>query len=181
MLGKEVIIDFLLNKKVKKMKLEKMLIVDDTLENISAAKEYFSKQNNLEVDYSSSAKDAIEKLKSKNYDYLMTDLEMEENKSGLDVIKEGLKQYTIGVIVTGFNYDGDDKGHGPNTSMRPSEVGSVSGKKDDPKVWEQLHYKYKSYHEEFMKGLINESLDRYKSNVGGSCEIFAELFLNLYK
>ncbi|MBU0666924.1 MAG: hypothetical protein ABIC91_08585 [Nanoarchaeota archaeon] len=161
----------LIEQKLKDLGIEKLLIADDLPENINAAKEYFQGVDGLEVDYCDSGSLAIEKIQSKarvgeQYNFIMSDMEMESPESGLSVIREGFRNYTIGVIVTGRNYNqSDTAAHGPSTTILPT-VKSVNGRKNKPEVWQQLFEKSIDHYEK--QAPLRGALERSKKYSGES-------------
>ena len=158
-----------IEKKLKELEINKLLVVDDKEENLSSAKEYFGSLP-IEVDYCSSEKSAKEHIvksatSNKSYDFIMTDLEMENKNSGLEVIREGLYNFMVGVIVTGKNYNRSfDDHHGPATHILPSSMidnhFSIPGKKDDPEVWKKSFAFALNYYENEKR--LRDSLSRFK-------------------
>ena len=155
----------------------KILIVDDKPENIDAAKKYFS-STNIQADYANSAKEATAILKENKtqYDLIITDLEMETPTSGLDVIREGLRQYTLGAIATG--QDATSKHHGANVTIKP-DGGTINGKKNNPEIWEYIYEK--SLNTILKEPHIQRSLNRHKKYVGKMDENQINIFLSIYK
>lgn len=124
-----------LESKINEYELKNVLIVDDTKENIDAAKKYFEnevKPLGVEFDYASSAKEAIEKIDEKNYDLIFSDLVMETPKAGMDVVEKGLEKAIYTVIFTGE----DHGSHGYTTQIIP-EMGHVDDKKNNPETWKE--------------------------------------------
>ena len=173
-----------IDSKVKELDVKRVLVVDDSQENIDAAKRYFQNFENVRFDYCVSGKEAINSIKkeserSQNYDLIMSDLEMETKEAGLDVIKQGFLNHTLGVIVTGKDYDRDDNhAHGPATTVLPTRY-SVSGRKDKEKVWSELFNNALDYLKE--KKPLRESIERNKKYVGKMDEGITDLFMELYK
>lgn len=169
-----------IDEKLDDLKISKILLVDDTPENISAAKKYFANQG-VDVHYESSAQSAIDQLRTDSYDFILTDLEMETETSGYDVIAEGLRQYTNGVIVTGRNYDrSDGAAHGPDTQILPIKQ-SVKVRKNDSRVWEQLFEKSLEYMTDNDQRRLQDSMNRLEKFGVGMDEILISLKLSTYK
>lgn len=92
-----------IKKSLEQFEIKKILVVDDTEENIVAAKECLKELSDyLGVDYAKNTKEAKELLKKGEYDYVITDLKMEEKYSGLEVVKEAIRNYILPLIVTGY-------------------------------------------------------------------------------
>ena len=128
--------------KIKELNITKLLIVDDTKENIIAAKNYFSTVESLAVEYATSEKEAIKKIKkayvAHPYSFVISDLEMETAFSGLEVCSESLEHLMMPIIATGHNYDKPaSAAHGPVTFLKPSDE-RVKGRKSDSLVWEGI-------------------------------------------
>ncbi|MBU1199012.1 MAG: response regulator [Nanoarchaeota archaeon] len=141
-----------LDEKLKKIDIERILVVDDASENIEAAKQYFAslEKEGIQVDYAQSAQEAKQKIQeafgeNQRYKLILSDLEMEDKKSGLEVVREGFKHFGFGIIVTGRNYHvPDDHHHGPMTHLEP-DIGFVNGRKSKPEVWAQVAQKAIDY------------------------------------
>ena len=135
-------------KKSKTSGIERLLIADDTPENLDAAKKYFSTIN-LKTDYAKSEEEAKEMIISQfetgeKYDFVITDLEMEDRISGCNVLSQAYKYGAEGTIATGRDYHKPDSaGHGPYTSVysirsKPAESLTVKAKKTKPEVWKKI-------------------------------------------
>jgi CheY-like chemotaxis protein len=156
------------------MKKMKILIVDDKLENINAAKVAVAKISLSNVTYASSAKEAVGVIvavyetEKTFFDLVISDLEMEKSSSGIEVAVKGAEYLAIPFIATerngapGFKYG---EGHGPNTSIEPIEKG-FHGKKFDPNIWEQIFQEIKKVCSEPPYRQILESLEGYKKFIG---------------
>lgn len=175
-----------LDQTIKSLEIKRILIVDDTKENIDAAKECFSKYKEVNFDYATSAKEAKEKIvsayKNQKYDVVMTDMQMEQKDSGLEVVKESFKHQTIAAIITGQNYENlENNHHGPNTRMQIMDTTtSVIGKKEKPEVWEYLFEKVIDYLA--TKPMIINSLNRsYKFTNKPIDDNLVNLTVELYK
>ena len=169
-----------IKQKMKEHGLERILVVDDTKENLEGAKEYFKNMQGVLVDYASSQAEAIKMLQSQEnkYNLLLTDLEMETKDSGYEVIREGIINNVFGIIATGFNYnpEGNDR-HGPITNFFPFKD-SVKGKKSEPWVWEKAVEHAIKYLDKFgLKNLLDENrLKNINSN-----DKYADFVVSLYK
>jgi hypothetical protein len=144
-----------IEEKIKELEIKKLLIVDDKLEHIEAAKQYFKTIETLGVtiDYASSGKEAKEKIRKQGkqpYTLVLSDLTMEEGKTGLEVMREAISCRMLGYIVTGFE---GGQGHGYQTHIHPYEGGSIRGKKDQPGIWEQVF-------EGIIKYLTTDKIER---------------------
>jgi len=163
-----------LEQKLNENEIKKILIVDDTQANIEAAKQYFEQVEKLgvKVEYASNAKEAKEKIKSayeakEKYSMVLSDLTMEEPKSGLEVVSEAYRHFGRGFIVTGYNYDNPGHGHGPLTSVYPMRgCGStIRGKKEDSAVWGAAFEYALEYLEAPHSKALTESMQRYETFV----------------
>ena len=166
--------------KMQEHGLERILVVDDTEENLQGAREYFNKIENTIVDYASSEKEAKTMLENQEnkYNLILTDLEMETKESGYEVIREGIINNVFGVIATGFNYTPheNDK-HGPRTTFVPSK-NFVQGKKTEPRVWEKALEHAISYLDTYG---LKKALDENRANNKKAEEKYADIVVSLYK
>lgn len=175
-----------LEEKIKKAEIERILIVDDTSENLKAAEQYFTSLEDygIKTDYASSAKEAKEMIQKayngqEKYSLIISDLQMEEKRSGLEAIREGFKHEAFGFITTGINYDRDEShGHGPTTQVEP-HLGSINGRKDKPSVWEIAFEKIINYLTGEGKE-ITEAIKRHRKFAGKPSEGIADLMMTQY-
>ncbi len=166
--------------KVKNLGIKRILIADDNEDNLNAAKEYFNNIENLgiEISYVSSGEIAKEEIKKaadekREYNFVMTDLEMEEAKTGGEVLKTAYEHGAEGAIITGFNYDKPDEGaHGPTTFVRSIHENfsnssySIKGKKSDPNIWKESFEKSLELSFGTKEELLQKALERYEENAG---------------
>jgi hypothetical protein len=142
-----------INETIKKIGIKKFLIVDDKEYNTTSAVNYLKKYGGLEINTASNAEEAKKMIKtafgdSNKYDLVVSDLIMEKEKSGLEVMEEAYRHFTYGMIVTG--YAGGH--HGFSTTIYPGrEV--IRGKK--PAVWAQTFEKIFNH--------LNDSKNIYRS------------------
>lgn len=175
-----------LEDKLTELEIDRILIVDDSKENIEAAKKCFSKYNGIKVDYAYGEWMAKEMIKMEypndKYDLVLTDMQMEDKTSGLEVTKAAFSHQGIAGIVTGANYDAPmDAPHGPNTQLYLlSYNNSVKGKKNSPEIWNELFEKSVEYLSSNGKHLIN-SMKRYNKFVGKPSEKIGESTNEFYK
>lgn len=166
-----------LEQKINEMQVRKILVVDDKSINIDAAKQYFSEVEKLgvKVEYASSAKEAKDKIKAgyeakEKYSLVLSDLAMEEEKSGLEVMREAFRHFGQGFLVTGFNYDGSEShGHGPSTTVYPSRnfLGTnLKGKKESPEIWGLALEAALEYLESPVSKALARSMARHEKYVG---------------
>lgn len=137
------------------MRVQKMLIVDDNVNNRHAANaflwQYLSNgHEEVKVDFASSADQAriaLSVTPTSNiapYDIVLTDLEMEKSGSGYEVAEMAFRHGAMPFIVTGRDYNMQSVGsrsllnHGPKTYMLPS-CHVIAGKKDNPEVWREIY------------------------------------------
>lgn len=152
--------------KIKLNGIKRILVVDDTSENLETAKKYFSSLE-IEVDYASSAREAKEKISEsfnsgKKYSLVITDLEMEEKNSGIEVGKCAYNHLIIPFIATGRNYDvSDDPAHGPNTHVLPLNL-TIRGRKNREEIWEKMFEGSLDYLKKEGKALLNSLKKREK-------------------
>lgn len=157
--------------KLGELEIKRILVVDDKEEHVQTALSYFKQlaQYGIKAEGATSAEQAKEKIKQEyekgqKYDLILSDLEMEQPKSGLEVVKEGLKHFADSFIVTGRNYDAPSHGHGPNTTIMPADK-SIEGRKDQEQVWDALLHKAVEYMEGPGKS-IRLALKKYGKYVG---------------
>jgi CheY-like chemotaxis protein len=170
-----------LEQKLKQAEITKILIVDDTAANIEAAKQYFKQieKLGLKVEYASSAKDAKAKIQAayeakEKYSIVVSDLSMEEPKSGLEVAREAFKHLAFGFIATGLNYDRSEHDHhGPTTRLLPDDQ-YIGGKKDKPEVWQSVFQKAVDYLSEGNGKAIFAAMRRFDKYVGTPSDGVAE-------
>lgn len=139
-------------------KLERILIVDDREENRTAAR---IAMPNAYI--AGSASEAIAKLGSEQYDLVITDMQMEHELAGLDVVKESLKRQTpCYVLTSGGRGHGNEKNNGNDiTEMKPyCESILYDGRKAIPAVWKIALGKIKNPNE--LQKQYQESLERAK-------------------
>jgi CheY-like chemotaxis protein len=165
------------------MKKMKILIVDDKKENITAAKVAAEKFGLCDVTYASSAKEVMEiivtvyETEKTFFDLVISDLEMEEEESGMMVMIKSDEYLALAIIVTGREKGGH--GHGPSTKIQPTGR-VVDGRKDDCCVWEKVFHEIeKTCTEEPYKQIL-ESLQSYKKFVTRPSSEIGKLVLTDY-
>lgn len=97
----------------------RILLVDDELAILLTLKTILE-IHHFDVETAASAKEAISKLKANTYDMVITDMKMEHDKAGYDVIRAAKKtDYDPAVaILTAYPLLGGDwKTHGANTML----------------------------------------------------------------
>jgi CheY-like chemotaxis protein len=177
-----------LEQKLKEVEIKKILIVDDTAANIEAAKEYFKQVEKLgvKVEYASSAKEAKERIQAAywakdKYSIVISDLSMEEPKSGLEVAREAFKHLGFGFIATGLNYDRSEHDHhGPSTRLMPMESQYIAGKKDKPEVWQQAFEKAIDYLTEGSGRATFAAMRRYDKYIGAPSDEVARMTMMVF-
>ena len=176
-----------LEEKIRKTEIKKILIVDDKPGHTQAAKEYFTtlESHGVKTEYANSAKEAKEKIQqayeSKDkYSVVISDMQMEQEKSGLEVVREGFKHQAYGFIATGVNYEkAGSHGHGPSTHIEPF-LGSIQGRKDKPEVWKQVFEKTLDYLTQKEGKDIHAAIKRHDKYVGTPSERVAETLMIQY-
>lgn len=160
----------------------KFLIVDDEAENISAIQIAIALLGSHDVIYATGAKEAIgiiEHTYKKDtifFDIVITDLEMEERESGLNVFAKSAEYLAFPFIVTGRTKGGQN--HGPSVRIEP--IGEViSGKKSEPHVWQHILQKIESFFATPPNDATWESLKNYRDFVAKPSKDIAELFLTV--
>ena len=162
-------------KEAERLGIKRVLIVDDSDENLSAAAQYFSNVLGCEirVDYSQNGEDAKGLIQSafeqkNNIGLVITDLEMETDLAGLEVMSQAYRFGSEAMLLTGRQGDGTHHGHGPSTSL--CSIYSIkrnltrNGLKSETGVWDWAF-------NESLKQLtgtnsLRESLHRYEQYVG---------------
>ena len=173
-----------IDQKLSELEIKRILVVDDIVENVLAAKQAFAKYTNASIEYAASAKKAIEKIKlaseqGQKYDLVISDLEMETKTAGLDVVKEAILKKSYATIATGANYDrSETDGHGPTTTIRPSGA-SIKSKKDKPEVWDFVMEKSLDYIAEYKESQEFSSLQRIK-HIEKMPELMLEQMMDKY-
>ena len=175
-----------IDEKIKELGFKKILIADDTKENLDAAKKYFENEvvkYGVSFIYCSSGEAARNEIKKefdtgKKVDFVMTDLQMETKNAGCDVLIEAYKYGAEGVVITGRNYQNpDDHGHGPITyikSIYPDfENLNAKGRKSKYEVWKQCFEKSLIL---VSESPIHAAIERYgkfvsKQNVTGRADV----------
>jgi CheY-like chemotaxis protein len=139
-------------------KLEKILIADDREENRAAAR---IAMPNAYI--ASSASEAIAKLGSEKYDLVITDMQMEHELAGLDVVRESLRRQTpCYVLTSGGRGHGNEKNNGNDiTELKPyCESIMYDGRKAIPAVWKIALERIKNPNE--LQRHYQESVERAK-------------------
>jgi len=153
-----------------------VLVVDDKEENIKAAGEYFSRRDDVKVDFAMNYNEALRKLEENVYAIAIFDLELPRNhgekteKLGFELAREATK-YAIpwAVITSGIGHH--NKGiiafvsyswEGiRDVNERLTEVGFP---KTDPRSWQEV---YETLIEDTPTIIETfEAKKRYKNNVG---------------
>ncbi|MEM4638045.1 MAG: hypothetical protein QXK76_03445 [Candidatus Woesearchaeota archaeon] len=160
-----------IDQKLSELEIKRILIVDDVPEHILAVQSAFAKYTGVQFEYASSAKSAIEKIKTaaeqgQKYDLVISDLTMETETAGLDVVKEAIMHSAYATIATGANYDkSKHDGHGPTTTIIPLKD-SIKAKKDEPEVWDFALEKSLEYVESYRKSPEFKAIERYQKQIG---------------
>ena len=154
-----------LEKIVGELEIKKFLIVDDMPENLGAAQNCLKDLKGVEIDYAKNAEEAIGKIKeaypNNSYDFIISDLEMETERSGIDVVKEGYKHQSQVFVATSY----DSESHGSSTHIHPF-LESTQGKKNETEVWDTILTNVIDYlHSEKGKA-IYDSFKQSKKYVG---------------
>jgi CheY-like chemotaxis protein len=170
-----------LEKMVKEACIEKILVVEDTPAYIQGAKEYFDglAQTGLKVEYALGAKEASKmiqesfKTRGGKYDLVLTDLVMDTEESGFDVVRDAAKHLTFGCIVT--DREADDY-YVPTTTVLPLGM-TVRGTKAQPETWETVF-------DGVMKYLTEgDGVDHFRSMqlgymfIGLPSDFFAQMYM----
>lgn len=174
------------SKRLIELGIRNILVVDDTPENVEGARKYFMtlEPDGIRTDMTLSAEEANEMIRDAyrtdgKYGLVLSDMEMEEKKSGLVVIYEAFKHEAYGFIVTGRNYDRDrTHGHGPSTLVEPGSI-SIPGKKDIPETWESVLNGAIGFMEGDDKGIL-AGLKRHEKYVGEPSEEIGKMAVKRY-
>ncbi|MBN2052978.1 hypothetical protein JW756_05720 [Candidatus Woesearchaeota archaeon] len=172
-----------IEEKLKQAQIKRLLVVDDTNANIDAAKKFFStiEPYGVKIDYATNVNDAKALIRESirapagvdnRYSLILSDLSMEEPESGFEVIKEGIRHFTYGFIVTGRNRI--DQSHGPKTIIKPkcygirTSINEILGTKDDVAVWEKVF----SYIMDYIT--INEGKNLFRALSDASKKLYVD-------
>ncbi|MBW6442300.1 response regulator [Patescibacteria group bacterium] len=174
-----------IEEKLQEIGIKRVLVVDDSEENLAVASRYFHKIG-VDIDLAFNRESALEMLKEsqvseKRYDLVISDLEMETKDAGMDVVRKALETITYPIILTGRNYNlPDSHPHGPNTAIIPAEE-SVKGKKSATETWEIALEKIVEYLSSSETQRIYNSARRYQKHLNEVPNIFVETMLKLYE
>jgi len=174
-----------LEEQLKKAGIEKILVVDDRQENISAAKEYFDEHFKKEVDYAHSESEALERIRKEyqdqKYDLVLSDMQMEKKDSGKTVIFEALKHKAYSLIITAKDaYSHGGISHDESTTIiSPHIEYRVTTKKSDPRTWAAITEKFLEHIERDGKSIFG-ALKRQEKYVSAPSEYIAKLMMLSY-
>ena len=113
-----------------KIQINNVLIADDKEENRRAAAE--AVPHAVVV---GSGSDAIGALEDQEFDLVITDLNMEQPWSGLDVVEKALER-----IVIPYTFSAEGRGHdGYIIRLRPEYHGSFAGSKSESILWKRAY------------------------------------------
>lgn len=170
-----------LEEKLVELGIKRILVADDRIEHLLTASGYLAKIRGVEIETAKSAEEAkkmiVERYAAgKKYDLVLSDLSMEKEESGFEVVREGLKHFAYSFIVTGRQGGGN---HGPTTTMLPQEK-MISGLKDREATWQFALESALEYLQEHSQ--LCSSLKRYETFVGKLFEGKAlDLMMELYR
>lgn len=87
-----------------KTNIQNILVVDAKENNITAAKNYFNtlKQYGINTEYSKNENDALNKLETQKFDFVIVDKDLNEKNAGIKVLKEVYDNNSEGMIITEF-------------------------------------------------------------------------------
>lgn len=112
----------------------KYLIIDDREENIRAAKIHFGNR----ASYSLNTLEGIEKLTIEKPDLVISDLQMEHERSGLDIAyAAGLRGIFTHIATGGVGHGKEYVAVIPKNSWQ-SKRNEIDGSKNDPQVWKKI-------------------------------------------
>lgn len=167
--------------------IRKMLVVDDRADHIEAAKEYFKDYKLVQIHYASSAESAKEKIQiayssQQKYDFVLSDMQMEEKKSGQKVIEEAYKTLAPCLIITSrgaFSHGGRDFDEGTTIIGPHSYKEEISTPKSQPETWKRAtetsirYLTVEGYH-------LYEALKRYDKHVGQPSDLMMDCLMKVY-
>ena len=174
-----------LEERLKKAGIEKILVVDDSEENISAAKTYFDEHLKGMVSYAHSEAEAIQEIQEqyqeKKYDLVLSDMQMEEKSSGKKVVFEASKHKAYSIILTAkdaFSHGG--KSYDESTTIiGPCIEDHVRTKKSDTRTWPIVTEKVLRHLESKGKA-THDAIKRHEKYVGKPSQEIAELMMMSY-
>lgn len=140
-----------LEQKLMEIGIKRILVADDRAENIEAAREYFKDYKSIQVDYAWSAEEAKKKIQDaysiQKYDFVLSDMQMEEKTSGQDVMREAAKHQALGIVITSRGPGSHGaKSWGEGTRMVcPCVEYLVETPKSQPETWEKIVEKSSEY------------------------------------
>lgn len=120
-------------RKLKEIKFDRIAIVDDALENISAAKKACERLSGIDFIFCQSAAEIISVISedANSIDLIITDLQMEEDQSGLEVVEAGFNRGIFVVVASG----GYQHNNMPMVRLSPDILLAHEGAKDSPDTW----------------------------------------------
>ncbi len=122
---------------LQKLKFNHIIIVDNTQANIDAAKIAISDLLGIDFTFYNSARDVLQAI-SRNpddIDLIITDMSMEENMSGLNVVEAGFNQIIPVIVVSGGFQHANSSQIRLSPDIRPS---ALNGDKRLPKTWKEI-------------------------------------------
>lgn len=109
-----------------------IVIVDDTLINIDAARKAGEELKGINFNFCQSAKEAVEYISENlgSIDLIISDLKMETDEAGLLVVEEGFNNGIYVIVASG----GYEHSNSPVTKISP-DINGVDGDKGDSETW----------------------------------------------
>lgn len=174
-----------LDEKLSEMGIKKILVADDRLEHIEAAKAYFGQFTQVQVDYAYSeiiAKAMIhDEYTHKKYDLVISDMQMEEITSGRKVVAEASKHQALGIVVTyrGAGSHGAKVWGEGTTMIAPHIQKEISFPKRDPEAWKTITQETVEYLQGKGQSTF-DALKRIAKYVGKPSDTLSELMMHSY-
>ncbi len=78
--------------------MKKILVIDDEPEMLSSLEKILSYRKDFEIELLDNSVKALEMVKTKSYDVIITDLKMKE-VSGIHILKEAVKKFPFAIVI----------------------------------------------------------------------------------
>ncbi|MFA5987021.1 MAG: hypothetical protein WC819_06785 [Parcubacteria group bacterium] len=116
-----------------RLNFKRIAIVDDTPENIEAAKNAVAGISGIDFSFFNSATEILGQIdQSCSFDLIITDLRMETEDAGLSVVEKGFNNGIFVVVASG----GYQHNNSPIIRLAPDSAQSeIEGDKDSPDTW----------------------------------------------
>jgi CheY-like chemotaxis protein len=123
-----------LSEDLLELNFKRIAIVDDTPENIEAAKEAVKKISGIEFTFCNSASEILQLISDHQnpFDLIITDLCMETEDAGLSVVENGFNNGIFVVVASG----GYQHNNTPIIRLAPDSAElAIEGDKNSPDTW----------------------------------------------